>query len=384
MIRNPFTPTFGGKPDFFFGRKEILASFDRALVNPGSDERALFVTGNRGCGKTALLEQLSLHARAAGWLTVDVNSENALGVITRHLVRHSQATKTVSPSLGISVMGVGASASGISSAKTTSYNPEDFELIFLEACQQADSGIFVSVDEIQKIAVDELSIICGAFQMASRKGHDVILAVAGLPYSYEQVIQEEGCTFMRRAAHVTLSVFDRKETHEAFKEAFQRVDGVELTADGLEMLVDASYGHPFYIQLAGYELVEQLNEAGTKPPVRIGEKDVANVLPATTELFMERSIAPVCRALPASEYEYLKAMAHVISDDRIVHTADVAKFLDRKPSQLSRTRANLINKGIAVAVGHGELMFNMPYLGDYLMRPDPRNPEPAPARGWRF
>ena len=30
MFKNPFTPTFGGKPDFFFGRRGILDDFDKA------------------------------------------------------------------------------------------------------------------------------------------------------------------------------------------------------------------------------------------------------------------------------------------------------------------------------------------------------------------
>ena len=57
MFENPFVPVFGGKPDFFFGRKELLNRFTFALVDRGSEDRALFITGNRGCGKTALLEQ---------------------------------------------------------------------------------------------------------------------------------------------------------------------------------------------------------------------------------------------------------------------------------------------------------------------------------------
>ena len=66
MFSNPFTPIFGGRPDFFFGRKAVLTRFDAAMVDQGSEDRVLFVTGNRGCGKTALLEQISMRAQASG------------------------------------------------------------------------------------------------------------------------------------------------------------------------------------------------------------------------------------------------------------------------------------------------------------------------------
>ena len=62
MFVNPFSPIFGGKPDVFFGRDEILKLFDLAMIDSGSDYRAIFITGTRGSGKTALLEQFSIRA----------------------------------------------------------------------------------------------------------------------------------------------------------------------------------------------------------------------------------------------------------------------------------------------------------------------------------
>ena len=54
MFKNPFSPIFGGKPGVFFGREKILNLFDHAMIDAGSDDRAMFITGTRGSGKTAL------------------------------------------------------------------------------------------------------------------------------------------------------------------------------------------------------------------------------------------------------------------------------------------------------------------------------------------
>ena len=62
MFVNPFTPIFGGKPGLFFGRSDILKRFDLAMIESGSENRAMFFTGTRGSGKTALLEQISIRA----------------------------------------------------------------------------------------------------------------------------------------------------------------------------------------------------------------------------------------------------------------------------------------------------------------------------------
>ena len=62
MFINPFSPIFGGKPGVFFGREEILRLFDHAMIDLGSEDRAMFITGTRGSGKTALREQFSIRA----------------------------------------------------------------------------------------------------------------------------------------------------------------------------------------------------------------------------------------------------------------------------------------------------------------------------------
>ena len=129
MIDNPFTPVFGGKPDSFFGRKELLDRFDRALKVRGSDDRSLFFTGTRGSGKTALLEQLSMRAVSSGWRAIDIGAEQALQAFHCQLASYDEVTEAVSPSLEIKVLGSGGSISGKSTARTTRYDMADLALL---------------------------------------------------------------------------------------------------------------------------------------------------------------------------------------------------------------------------------------------------------------
>lgn len=52
VIENIFSPIFGGRPDCFFGRTDILNRFDLAMTDYGSEDRVIFLTGARGSGKT--------------------------------------------------------------------------------------------------------------------------------------------------------------------------------------------------------------------------------------------------------------------------------------------------------------------------------------------
>ncbi len=384
MFENPFVPVFGGKPDFFFGRKELLSRFSYALVDRGSEDRALFITGNRGCGKTALLEQFSQMATEAGWQTIDLNAEKALVGFTRGLVRHGSATKTMSPEIEINVFGSGGHISGPASSKTVVNSIDDVEVLFLEACRQSKKGVFVSVDEIQKISLQDLSVICGAFQMASRKGFNIILAVAGLPYAHEKVIQYEGCTFMRRAVHERLGVFAPKEASAAIAEAFSRTKGLSLSDQAHDLLVSKSYGHPYFIQLAGYYLVALANEKASHGSYAISQEDVEQAFPAILAAYERRALRPIVEALPSSSGEYLSAMAKVVQTNRTVRTRDVAEALSKTQKATSFARDELIREGLVVSTGYGELMFNVPYLQAYMLETHPKESEAVLAQQWGF
>lgn len=371
MFQNPFTPIFGGKPDFFFGRKDVLARFYRALAVRGSEDRTLFVTGTRGSGKTALLEQLSSRARDAGWNVLDLTADNALQSFFRQIQEFDELSSTIDPRIEVNVLGTGGSVGGMSSTKTSHYNADDVDVLFRRACEKAKKGFFVSIDEIQKVPLDDVSKICGAFQMASRKGCDVILVVAGLPYAFEPAIQHNGCTYLRRSVHEKLGLFTPAETQEAFREAFGCIEGLSLAERALALLERYSSGHPYMMQLLGYHLVEYLNgSTDSARPYAVGVDDVTTVIPIAMEAYERRALRPMVDSLSPSAQSYLRAMALTVGEDRVAHTGDIAKYLNKTHQQLASARQTLIDEGIIVAYGHGRVRFAVPYLRTYLTKPD--------------
>lgn len=373
MFKNPFTPIFGGKPGIFFGRQEILARFDGALIDKGSDDRALFITGTRGSGKTALLEKLSQRAKHAGWAVIDLGPDETLETLARSLVRHRSATRTVSPQASISVAGMGGSFSAGSISKTTVYDSKDLQLIMLERCEHDEHGLFVTIDEAQKVSSDEMSSICNAFQMASRKGYDVMLAIAGLPDAYERIIRIEGCTFMRRAPRIQLGLFSWSETDDSLKKAFARIPGIVVPQDRLDELNEASYGHPYLMQLLGYHLIVELNAHGMTAPHEVDSGEAQKAVERAVIAYKQRALRPLLDELIPSEVAYLKAMGAVMARDgeRFASTSAVSKQLGKSLQQLSTTRERLINSGIIAVPARGSVMFTVPYLRTYSIEHEP-------------
>lgn len=373
MFTNPFTPIFGGKPEFFFGRQEILERFDRAMIDSGSEDRALFITGTRGSGKTALLEQLSMRAAAKGRKVIDLSSENTVELLMRNLVRHGEETRTLSPEASVSILGTGASLSAGSVSKTTQYTTADLQMVFLDFCKKLEGGLFVSIDEIQKVPEADLTAICDSFQMASRKGLDVILAVAGLPYSHPQVIKYPGCTYLRRAAQYEIGLLSRDEARGAFIEAFRRTRGLSIGNDALDELVGASYGHPYRIQLLGYYLVLSCNSRSKRAEYTVNVHDVEGILADADDSYERRALAPMLDELTNAEREYLTAMSKAMGDQPMVKTSAVADALGKNPSAVGKVRDSLLNLGIVAVPEYGSLMFAIPLLRQFVLKE--RGPE---------
>lgn len=379
-----FTPIFGGKPDFFFGREDIIKRFDAAMKDRGSDYRALFLTGTRGYGKTSVLEQLSQRAGKAGWKVVDIGSDAPVETVVNRLAGATEMTKTIDPSIDVSVLGIGASAGGVSTAKMTRFSRADLGALVLEACEREKHGLFLTIDEIQKIDLDDVAAICDAFQMASRKGFEVMLAIAGLPYAHSRVIQHEGCTYLRRGVHEVLAPLLPDEVRGAFKDAFASIKGLSVGKDAFDDLVSSSKGHPYIMQLLGYYLIEDANAKAGKGAGRITRADAGRTIERALDAYATRAVAPIVDAMSDGEADYLRAMSQVIGIDRIAKTGDIANALGKTQQQVSRSRQYLIDNGIIIVARRGEVAFGIPYLDDYLLNRADDNRELRLREVWGY
>ena len=342
MFENPFSPIFGGKPGVFFGRESILKLFDHAMIDTGSEDRAIFVTGTRGSGKTALLEQLSIKAGDKKRVVIDLGPENMIMQLVHVLAG--------------------------SVSKTERIGRENLQELLLKACSNSKKGVLITVDEIQKVPIEDVSSLCNAFQMVSRKGHDIMLVVACLPYAYSEIIRHEGCTYLRRATHIELGLFTWDEAEEAFKKAFSLVKGLTVNKDLITKLNQTSFGHPYLMQLLGYHLVLLINDKETGKKHQVEEKEIEEATANAIYAYEQRALKPLLDELPNNEKMYLIKMSECLNSDRLALCSDIARKMGVKQNNLSRARAYLIDHGIIAAPEHGKVMFCIPYLADYVKK----------------
>lgn len=378
--QNMFTPAFGGMPQVFFGRDIELGFVRSAMDNPNSPHKAFFITGNRGCGKTTLLERMSMLASKRKWIVVDVHSAHAAQAVVEVLAGGSE--KTVEHRAEPSAFGVTLGA--YSSALTTTYSPASLGQLLVESCRSLPrgKGILITVDEVQKVPEDDAENLCAGVQIALRKGLPIMLALAGLPGSKEKVSSYNGCTFMQRAYDMKIGSLQVDETIDAFRDVFGRMPEYRVSDDALWEAGLFSQGYPYLMQLLGYHVVELAKERNEQGQVPIDIEDIRAVEPIAFDAYRENVLEPILGHLPQSLSSYLKAMCDVEDDQGRVSTGGVAHALGMEHAQVSSFRKRLINSRLIEPDGYGYVRFLLPHIRDYYQRDTLPLEERDPLQQW--
>ena len=385
MHDNPFSPSFSIRPERFFGRERELDLIRKALRNPDSPHRFLFLTGTRGSGKTSLLHQFArISTQEMGWLAIECTYQDCMEQLRSFAKLRATRTRRSSVNPSISVAGVSSSAFA-KDLESSELPEEHLARSFVEqvAKLKHSTGLLVLIDEVQKIAVKDMEEICHAMQAAKTAGLNVSLVMAGLPVSYAKIRRYPGCTFVQRMKRCRLGMMGVAETKGFLELMFGLVPEISLDASTLDELASFSGGHPYLLQLLGSYAYEVALEE-----VRAHEAEIV-VLDAHMAREAERRaiadyqrnvLANLLIGLRRGTLEYLRAICDVCDDQSTARSADVASALGKTLQECSSQRARVIDLQLALNVGRGLLRLSLPYLplafdesadSDKLEGPDP-------------
>lgn len=189
--------------------------------------------------------------------------------------------------------------------------------------------------------------------------------------------------YLHLARHVELSLLSRNDANEALESAFRENAGLSIGTGGMQRLLQASCGHPYLLQLLGYYLITLANEYSGGESYLIKPDEAEKITNMAQSAYEERALRPLLDELSPKEREYLAALARSLDDKREARTAEVAMRLGREPGKVGYLRESLIRNGIVIASTHGKLMFNIPYLADYVLKDGGVNKNLQRLREWR-
>jgi len=358
VIKNPFNPAFGLRPEQFIGRDDISEECIRSLSSLNNPWRSTLIVGVRGSGKTATLSdirsKLSESDTVIVGATPDVDFlERVLSQIYRQipepLIKKLPKLKSISVSAGIGV------ELGIENDEP--YFTRNFEYQItemLELIKKDKTNVVFLIDEAQK-HTSEIRTFISTYQHLIMKEFPVSLVMAGLPEVITEVLNDDVLTFLRRANRVELENIDITLVKASYSNVFRRAN-LEIDEAIVSDAAHSTQGFPYLIQLIGYYLWENI----TLP--FDGDVFEQTLIESKARLF-KNVHQLVFDSLSNMDREFVFSMIQDIGDSKI---QDILIRLGKNKNYITKYRTRLITKGVIKASGHGAIVFTFPYMREFL------------------
>lgn len=387
---NPFTPGFGNLPRVFAGRKAEFADLELMVdrLTSGTYEQARLVMADRGFGKTSLLREFEQEQRELGRWVVRAAASRGDAVIARlcrqlaDLVSREDLVVSMSHGLGEALhrlAGIEIGPGGVSiDLAPVGEVDRGAELVRLlegaaRLARGRDTVLLVLIDEAQNVGLDAIGELFYAVQevqgiveesrdrMSGALRRDSLplgVVVAGLPGLVDR-LRRAGSTFGERSRMVRLGPLSPADLREGLR-ALVQDGGVDIDADALVLLAEASGGYPYFLHVYGQQVYNVgTSEVITLEQVRTG---IRAAQPLVDDFYEQR-----LRELGDRQREYLAAAASLPHVHRT--SAGIADAMGTTSSALGSTQQALVDRhGLLRATGDGRLEFALPGLDHHLLR----------------
>lgn len=383
-VTNPYAPGAGRRPPELAGRDAELRRFDvlAARLEQGRTDRGLIVTGLRGVGKTVLLNEFRRRAEERRWIVAKIEAggdrplatlaaqtlNQALRSASGRFERRERLTRAleVFRAFSLKVSPDGALALGLDvDAARGRADTGDLETDLTElATDLADAGadlgvgVLLLIDEMQDLADHELAAVAAASHETSQRDLPFVVIGAGLP-NLPSALTDAKSYAERLYEYVAVGPLGPDAAADAIVVPAMERD-VRWDADALALVCEASAGYPYFLQVYGNVVWDY---AGHNP-ITVGDAEVG-MIAARRELDIGFYGSRWERATPAQR-TYLRAVAD--GGDAPSSTADVAARLQRRPSDVSVARDQLIKKGLLYAPDRGHIAFTVPGMAEFVTR----------------
>lgn len=334
---NPFTLTFGQKPNEFIPREEqigkILDTFD--MENPSN--QVYMIAGVRGSGKTVSLSVIADHySERSDWFVLRLSADSDLiaGAISE-LNRTSFFKKSdisLNASLGVV---------GLSVQKTDQQLENDAILRnLLEKIQREGKRVLFIIDEI--VNNEYVKIFASNFQIYITQHYPVFLVMAGLYDNISNLQNEKSLTFLYRAPKIFLAPLSIPSMTTSYRTVF------EIPPKEAAQMAKLTKGYPFAFQILGYLKWEHRVSLDMLLP----EFDEALASYAYEKIWSELS-------------DLDRKIVYVIANGH-EKTIEIRTQLSISPQLLNTYRKRLMERGIVDGSVHGVLTLALPRFDAYI------------------
>ena len=382
---NPFKPGSGLRPPALEGRTRELEEFDLLVARSKrrNYDRGMMLSGLRGVGKTTLLNTLAEHAERQDWLTISIEARpndagvaavrarlgNELTIGLRRFSRrrrlHNAFEHLISLAQGFSLgVGIGPATVNVkydgpdAASGDIDLDLEELVEAISTAMRKHGSAFGLFIDELQDLDSDLLGALLAVQHRAAQREWPFFVIGAGLP-DLPSVLADTRSYAERQFSYSTIGPLSAADAAEALTIPIERFGGA-LTAEALEILVEASGGYPYFLQEFGKAI---WNVAATNT----FDAEDADLAVQLGRQALDSGFFP-SRWTRATDRErrYLRAMAR--TGESTPRSGRVAAEMGATTTAVSDLRDSTIKKGLIWSPEHGRVAFTVPHMADFILR----------------
>ena len=379
---NPYRPGAGLMPTYLAGREEDIQNleqmFDALTMNIPT--QSIIFSGLRGVGKTVLINRLQKIAEDKDIFCRHIEVEERNDFISQIATCAQAFLRKVSTKEKFKNL-IQKPLDAIKSL-VVSFDPNDntFSLslqekelykstnltqslteVFTtigETAYKSSTPICFFIDEIQYMKPRELGSLIAALHRTNQLGYPVMVVGAGLPKIYKMLSDEKSYS-ERLFLYKEIGSLNEEQSRNAIVIPASKF-GVSFSEGAIEKIISLTKGYPFFIQQMCQVVYKNTDEKEIKS---------AHVEENTDEFFQTLDIGFFkvrYERCADSDKKFIFAM--VKCGELPCAISNIAKTLHKNVSQISTTRAQLINKGIIFPIRYKELDFTVPEFSGFIQR----------------
>ena len=338
---NPFTLTFGRKPQSYIFRyedtEEVISSF---MMEPPTYQVYL-ISGVRGSGKTVLMTAISKELEEQEWITVDINPNKDL--LEEFAERLSDACHRL-PNLmekgfNVSVAGVGIGIGASNEKRDAVSRIEEL----LDILVKKNKKVLITLDEVRND--DNMRIFASQFQALIRKDYPICMIMTGLYENIYAIQNDPALTFLLRAPKTFLKPLSIREIMASYKSIF------EIDMDEARQMAALTKGYAFAYQALGYLMWKHKDKM-----------EFDEILFKFDTILFESVYQKIWESLSDKDREVMIALSHKGE----VKVSEFMDFIGMNVGNFSRYRDRLKNKGLIISQRRGTMEMALPRFDEFI------------------
>ena len=340
MPNNPFSLTFGKKPESLI---DMIGTSDEIIENFESENppnQVYMITGVRGSGKTVLLTTVANTFREEkDWVVVDLIPErDLLQALAAELSAKAELARIFKEAkLSISFLGVNLAIDGVAPITDVVVALDRM----LEKLTNRGKKVLITIDEA--ISNDYIKIFASQFQVFLRKNYNVFLIMAGLHENIRPLQDTDSLTFLYRAPRIETKPLNLTLISNKYQSIFN------LSENTATEMAKETKGYPYAFQVLGYLCYKH-------------KEQFQNVINEYYIYLVDYVYKKMWDELSKKDKSVLIAMSKTESEK----VEEIRKTAKMNSNQFNEYRKRLLDKGVIASKGHGYLEFTLPRFKEFV------------------